>query len=99
MTPDQKKYIITWGPWLDHQLLPCGLTDKNLVESLIIRNLVNSERTISGMDHQNKPDGCPYINGDPMAYSLRGWGRIMADARNIVECTNKYEYSNFAWST
>jgi len=94
---DEKQEVtVTWGAWCDHKELPLGMYQDE-VEAFIVNDLVKSGRVIYGSEHQNKPNGCPYLNGEPMAFSMRGWGRVMATARNVAEKTNKYSYCNFAW--
>jgi hypothetical protein len=84
---------VTWGLWIDNN--GRRVTDEE--EQAIIDSIVENKFKIYGPEHQSLDKGCPYINGGPCAYSFRGWGRIMAKAWNIIENTDKYTYTDFAW--
>ena len=85
---------VEWGKWVDDNVdAEYGIDEENA----IIDNIVKTKRKFGGMYHQGAVDGCPYVNGKPIMYSFREWGRIMATAWNIIENTSEYKYTDFAW--
>jgi hypothetical protein len=87
---------VTWGDWRNYDF-PTK-EEHAEAEELVIQDLVKSGKIITGFMYQDSKGNCPYIDGKPLSLSYRGWGRIMAEARNRAENTDKYDYCDFAWS-
>jgi len=86
---------VTWGDWCNYDFPTREEWEE--AEELVIQELVKSGKIITGFMYQDSKGHCPYIDGKPLSMSYRGWGRLMATARNRAENTDKYDYCDFAW--
>lgn len=75
-------------------IAPADFDDKHRRE--IVRQLVKHKYVFCGDTHQSQDHFCtPLFKDGYIEVSMRVWGSIMAEARNIVEKTDKYTYLDF----
>jgi len=65
----------------------------------IIKDIIKHNYIIYGDTHQAYDHNCvPVCNDGYITLSMRAWGDLMAQAMNIKEKTNKYDYRDFYMS-
>lgn len=87
--------VVKWVPWQG------GVkeTETQEAEDAIIEDIRAHGYVFSGQDHQNAKTGCPmFEDGTVRTYSLRGWGRVMATAWNLLDSNGEPDYMEFYWS-
>jgi hypothetical protein len=93
----KKDKFLTWITGAEEELVyiaPAKLDDAHY--NAIVKQLVKHNYIFCGDTHQSQMFKCvPLFRDGYIEVSMRVWGAIMADARNIKEKTDKYTYLDF----
>lgn len=72
----------------------CKYDEKH--KEMLIKELIEHNYIICGDTHQSYDHNCvPLFNDGYLTLSMRTWGEVMAEAMNIKEHKEKYNYKDF----